>query len=971
MQFRTKARAVDLLGKGQISDLPTAISELWKNGYDAYGDKLEAFLYLKGYQNLQDTLFVLSDDGIGMSMQDITDKWIVLGTDSKSRNKTDQIGDDTLGKPPRIKMGEKGIGRLSVAYLGSPMIMLTKKRNEPLQALFFDWRILENYNYFLEDINIPVRTVFNTNQFDAIYEELKDELLQNFNENSRGQSFWADQEDLKNEIVKDIESASLPSFFQDEIINVFCRIEDHGTRFVIFNPDEQLTELGKYAAASNRPDFISSSLNDIRKTLNGLFNVFKDAKEKSPIKTSFLIHNEDGPFDFISSRDFFEPLDFENCDHLIDGEFDSTGFFKGKVRVFKQTVDFTFRNTKPQGNVPYGPFKIKVGAVPGRYQPTIMNDEQFSKLSQKLDEFGGLYIYRDNFRVLPYGKTEVDFLNFEKRRSYHAGDFFFSHRRMFGYIDITRAQNIKLKDKAGREGFIVNQAYREFKADLEAFFIALASQFFGTNAKSDLKETQLQEMANQKAIVQKEIEREKEERSLFSKQLNERPIQLKGVEEEFAILSEKLKNAISKNNDGYGEIKALLTQVENYKVKANSLHLKKPLRFQLTEIQEKKLFNYTNNLDLFFKQTYASNQDLINSARERLREQDLLNEYNGLCEYYKNVINSKFHQYGIELKKGTDTLLSRLKAEQTSSLEEMNVCINNYHPKAIERETINHSINLLGSSFEKIQNDIESKIPPFIKHLERLSFDVDEDILTGYYKIRFEEIEKQWQQTKEMAQLGVAVEIIDHQFNALYSRLANTINNLPQYIKDENKAKQSYNDLKTAFQHLEGKYKLLSPLYRTTGKLKKTISGKTITEYMTNFFSGPFRDNNITIEATDAFVQYEIYTFESILIPVFINIINNAIYWLIPVNERKIVLDVMEDKLLIMNSGVKIEDYYLSKIFELFYSKRPDGRGIGLYLAKENLNAIDLDVLATNDTNYNRINGACFIIQPLNKRENE
>lgn len=29
-QFRAKARAVDLLGKGQISDLPTAISELWK-----------------------------------------------------------------------------------------------------------------------------------------------------------------------------------------------------------------------------------------------------------------------------------------------------------------------------------------------------------------------------------------------------------------------------------------------------------------------------------------------------------------------------------------------------------------------------------------------------------------------------------------------------------------------------------------------------------------------------------------------------------------------------------------------------------------------------------------------------------------------------------------------------------------------------------------------------------------------------
>ena len=51
-QFRTKARAVELLGKGQIADLPTAISELWKNGYDAYADTLKCELYLPGYKGL-------------------------------------------------------------------------------------------------------------------------------------------------------------------------------------------------------------------------------------------------------------------------------------------------------------------------------------------------------------------------------------------------------------------------------------------------------------------------------------------------------------------------------------------------------------------------------------------------------------------------------------------------------------------------------------------------------------------------------------------------------------------------------------------------------------------------------------------------------------------------------------------------------------------------------------------------------
>lgn len=147
MQFRTKARAVDLLGKGQIADLPTAITELWKNGYDAYADNLTAEIYLEGYKDIEKPLFVITDDGKGMSRRDILEKWLVLGTDSKSRTKLKDIeSEETLWKKPRIKAGEKGIGRLSVAFLGSPMLMLTKKMGSPLQALLFDWRLLENQN---------------------------------------------------------------------------------------------------------------------------------------------------------------------------------------------------------------------------------------------------------------------------------------------------------------------------------------------------------------------------------------------------------------------------------------------------------------------------------------------------------------------------------------------------------------------------------------------------------------------------------------------------------------------------------------------------------------------------------------------------------------------------------------------------------------------------------------------------------
>ena len=156
-QFRTKARAVELLGKGQIADLPTAISELWKNGYDAYADKLSCNLYLPGYKDNQAPVFTLSDNGFGMSKHDILNKWIVLGTDSKARGRSYLTDEERFGKAIRVPMGEKGIGRLSVAYLGSPMLMLTKKKNQKCQLLFIDWRILENYNLFIDDTSVPLK----------------------------------------------------------------------------------------------------------------------------------------------------------------------------------------------------------------------------------------------------------------------------------------------------------------------------------------------------------------------------------------------------------------------------------------------------------------------------------------------------------------------------------------------------------------------------------------------------------------------------------------------------------------------------------------------------------------------------------------------------------------------------------------------------------------------------------------------
>ena len=67
----------------------------------------------------------------------------------------------------------------------------------------------------------------------------------------------------------------------------------------------------------------------------------------------------------------------------------------------------------------------------------------------------------------------------------------------------------------------------------------------------------------------------------------------------------------------------------------------------------------------------------------------------------------------------------------------------------------------------------------------------------------------------------MAIEIIDHQFNVMYSQMQDSVNEIEAYSKKNKDLEYSVNQLKNAFQHLEGNYKLLKPLYRTSRRTRE------------------------------------------------------------------------------------------------------------------------------------------------------
>lgn len=121
--FRTRARALDLLGRQQIAGIPTAINELIKNAHDAYADNFDI-----DYLRTKD-LLVLRDDGLGMTRLEFENRWLTIGTESKLKNSKTTLPPIDPDKPLRHIMGEKGIGRLAIASIGKQVLILTKATN--------------------------------------------------------------------------------------------------------------------------------------------------------------------------------------------------------------------------------------------------------------------------------------------------------------------------------------------------------------------------------------------------------------------------------------------------------------------------------------------------------------------------------------------------------------------------------------------------------------------------------------------------------------------------------------------------------------------------------------------------------------------------------------------------------------------------------------------------------------------------
>jgi signal transduction histidine kinase len=75
----------------------------------------------------------------------------------------------------------------------------------------------------------------------------------------------------------------------------------------------------------------------------------------------------------------------------------------------------------------------------------------------------GVAVYRDGFRVEPYGRSDDDWLEVKSKKASRHGHAPITPSRLFGFIEITRDENPKLKDVTNREGLLDTPEFAEFR----------------------------------------------------------------------------------------------------------------------------------------------------------------------------------------------------------------------------------------------------------------------------------------------------------------------------------------------------------------------------------------------------------------------------------------------------------------------------------------------------------------------------
>lgn len=411
--FNVDANTARLIGRENVSKADGAIIELIKNAYDA-----DATICALFYDKNDDKLWIV-DNGCGMNDAIVKRHWMSIGYSDKDVDLRSDKG--------RIKTGAKGIGRFALDRLGETCTMYSCKKGE-----YIVWDV--NWEQFVRGKNI-----------NEIYADLN-----SFNFIEGGIFNKITNSDFKNLVKKSFNSGTIFEIrhLRDVWDDDFC----------------------------NKLKLNLTSL--IPPSLNNSFNVYffqNDTNIEKAYVVSEFLNTYDYSVDFTVSEDGEIKIIIKRNEFDFGTRFDyvikNAGFNRDDIDYFNGKPIIHYTNVKSISNSVTAEKPYKLGAFSGTicYYKIVSQEKNEEKFYYKpfenrkslIKKYGGIKIYRDGFRVRPYGESgtpQFDWLLLSGRHynsayaaSSKSGNWTVDASQVMGEINISRL-NGTLNDQANRQG---------------------------------------------------------------------------------------------------------------------------------------------------------------------------------------------------------------------------------------------------------------------------------------------------------------------------------------------------------------------------------------------------------------------------------------------------------------------------------------------------------------------------------------
>ena len=408
--FRFHSRALAALGRDLVTDDVVAVMELVKNAYDALAAHVA--VRIRSVGNGSEAPFIeIIDDGHGMDYATIRDVWCVIATPFKQNQSASKMGESA-----RAVTGEKGLGRLSAARLGSEIGVTTRMQGGAVLGFSLNWDDLLG-SEALEDAGFEVSRL----PVDAFHGEHGTRIRI-----GKLRSAWSNDkiDDLRNHLAR--------------LVSPFGTVGDFSLRLDATGEggESDLQNITPAEFMSN-PKYVIEGSVDVEGTIRCRYRY--------------------RPIDGSNSRD---------CE-----------LRKDSAQIRKPVIQ-SERLHLGQSYPGCGPFQFEIRAWDLTRDDTrdiaVHFGENRGQIREAIKSQQGVSIYRDDILVLPKSDGARDWLGLDLRRVSRVGPRL-STSQVIGCVRITKSDNPGIVDTSDREGLVSNPATIGFRA-LVRYIIGLLEQ---------------------------------------------------------------------------------------------------------------------------------------------------------------------------------------------------------------------------------------------------------------------------------------------------------------------------------------------------------------------------------------------------------------------------------------------------------------------------------------------------------------